>query len=415
MLPISHCAMMRDMKTMPWKRLSPCTAALLFVAVGGGLLFAAVSYVGRHDLWPPMLDVVGRYVWRVVRLSSEPTMTLGRYIWPLNAMGKRPEWWFILMSAVTPACYAAVLFAVQRFCRGMSRWFATNTKPVNQSRLRFLVMSSGAGVSLLGATGAYGSVLAPQRLRTANYTVPIRDLPKALDGLRIVQVSDTHFGPIVTLPYLRAMVEKVNALTPDLVLLTGDYVSDSHRYIADGVGLFRDLRARLGIVGVLGNHDHWEGAGLCRTVFDQIGIPLVDNGRLFLTPAGIQEDAREEALCLAGLGDLWTEGVDFAKALDGVPDSMPRLVLAHNPDTAEQDAGGRRVDLMFSGHTHGGQVWIPGLGAPMLPSRFGQKYAGGLVQGPQWPVIVSRGVGMVGIPIRLGVPPELVLVTLTRG
>src|SRR6185436_5967083 len=112
-------------------------------------------------------------------------------------------------------------------------------------------------------------------------------------------------------------------------------------------------------------------------------------------------------LCIGGLGDLLTDFVSMNLALEGVDPAIPRVVLAHNPDTAEsrQCVGipglpPHRVDLMLSGHTHGGQVKLPLIGSPAIPSRFGQKYAGGLVQGPSFPVIVSRGIGMSLFPVR---------------
>jgi predicted MPP superfamily phosphohydrolase len=161
-----------------------------------------------------------------------------------------------------------------------------------------------------------------------------------------------------------------------------------------------------------------------------IGVRMLDNGRVFLDGATRrfrEEGAPGESLCIAGLGDLMTDFISVHLALGGVPADVPRIVLAHNPDTAEHPqcvgescVGGLpltaapRVDLMISGHTHGGQVRIPFLGTPFIPSRYGQKYAGGLVKGPAFPVLVSRGIGMSLLPVRLGVPPEIVELTLTR-
>ena len=112
------------------------------------------------------------------------------------------------------------------------------------------------------------------------------------------------------------------------------------------------------------------------------------------------------------MGDLWEDRVSFNDALAGVPEDMPRIVLSHNPDVAETMPAGFRVDLMCAGHTHGGQVWVPTLGTPIVPSRYGSKYAGGLVQGPHCRVLVSRGVGMAILPVRFRVRPELVVIDL---
>ena len=120
-------------------------------------------------------------------------------------------------------------------------------------------------------------------------------------------------------------------------------------------------------------------------------------------------------MCIAGVGDLWEGAPDYHAALSGAPRAMPRLLLSHNPDAAEDSkfvTGNYRVDLMISGHTHGGQVWVPGIGTPIVPSKFGQKYASGLVKGPACDVFISKGVGVSGLPVRFGVPPEIVVFDL---
>jgi predicted MPP superfamily phosphohydrolase len=213
------------------------------------------------------------------------------------------------------------------------------------------------------------------------------------------------------------VVSQTNALQADLIFLTGDYVYDSPRYIAPAVAALADLKAKIGLVGVLGNHDWWDGGVPMKAAFARHGLPLIDNARVILTPGRSIERDASEGLCIAGVGDLWEDVPDYSAALAGLPATMPRLLLAHNPDAAEDArflAGKHRVDLMISGHTHGGQVRVPGLGTPILPSHYGQKYASGLVQGPGCPVFISCGIGMSGLPIRFGVPPEIVLMELKR-
>lgn len=288
----------------------------------------------------------------------------------------------------------------------------------NGGRRIFIRRSAAiAGLGAAGGIGAFASFIEPQSLALRRYSVAIKDLPPAFDGLRIVQVSDTHFGPYIALGYLQEAVRRANALAPDLIVLTGDYVHRTPLSIRPGIGLLAGLKARLGIAAVLGNHDHWEGAKACREMFAGIGVPLIDNSRLFVGPRGLQAEipALGEGFCLAGLGDLWTDEIRPAQSFAGVPGAMPRILLSHNPDAAEEVADDHRIDLMFCGHTHGGQVSLPVIGAPCVPSAFGQKYAGGLCQGPAGPVVVSRGIGMAVLPVRLGVPPELVEVLLARG
>ncbi|MCW5557549.1 MAG: metallophosphoesterase [Verrucomicrobiae bacterium] len=283
------------------------------------------------------------------------------------------------------------------------------------NRRRFLGSVGGLG-AVGGGLASYAALLEPQRVQVRRFTAPLRDLPTSLEGFRIVQVSDTHYGPFISFEYLRSVIRRANALAPDLIVLTGDYVHRTPLAIEPGVQVLQGLRARLGVVGVLGNHDHWEGAASVRDAFARVGIPLLDNQRQFLARDSLRSDAASGGVIgLCGVGDLWEDKVRFDQALDGIPEAVPRIVLAHNPDTAERIPSGLRVDLMLSGHTHGGQVSVPGHGPLLVPSAYGRKYAGGWCAGPQCPVIVSRGVGMAILPVRFGVPPEISEITLVRG
>jgi len=293
--------------------------------------------------------------------------------------------------------------------------------PEGTSRSRRSFLARAARVSALGlaaGAGAYAMALEPAWLVVRRYGVRIAGLPAHLNGLRMVHLSDTHYGPYVGLRFLRRVVRLANSLKPDLVALTGDYVHRTPAAIPEGIGVFAELRPRLGSVAVLGNHDHWEGAAACRSAFAAAGVRLVDNARLFVTSSGLLDGlppaGADTALCLAGLGDLWEGDPDWRAALGAVAPETPRVVLAHNPDLAELVPAGLRVDLLLAGHTHGGQVRLPLLGAPFVPSRHGKRYLGGLCQGPRGPVVVSRGVGLAALPARLGVPPEVGLVTLHR-
>ena len=262
--------------------------------------------------------------------------------------------------------------------------------------------------------GGYGSVIAPARLKVRAYTVPIEGLPVELDGLRVVQVSDTHYGPFVSREYIESVVDQANRLGPDLVALTGDYVHFTPRSVEPGIELLGALRGRLGTVAVFGNHEHWEGADRCREVFDRIQIPVIDNARLFLTAEGLSANpVSEGALCIAGVGDLWEGEVSFEKAFAGVDANVPRLVLSHNPEAVRLMGVDERADLLLGGHTHGGQVAIPFIGG-LVHSGISPQMLGGMSYIGRCAVIVSRGVGVAGVPLRLGVPPEIGSITLRR-
>jgi uncharacterized protein len=320
----------------------------------------------------------------------------------------------LLRATMGGLFYAAVArWGVRRLRRGI-------TEGTDTGRRRLLADGVLLGLgALVASLGGWGILVEPSRLRVRRYEVPLDGLPPGLDGLRIGQLSDTHYGPFVTAAHIQRAVALLNAEEVDLVALTGDYVHRRSGSIATGMALLAQARSRFGTVAVLGNAEHWRGADACRAELRGHGIYVIDNDRLFLTTEGLRDHERpEQSLAICGLGDHWGDVQDPDAALRGVSAACPRLMLTHNPDTAEELHRVRRdvrFDIQLSGHTHGGQVRIPNLGSPAVPSRYGRKYAGGVVQGPAWPVLVSRGVGVSVAPLRLGVLPEVVILTLRRG
>lgn len=302
---------------------------------------------------------------------------------------------------------------------------AVSAFPPLMARRQFLANVAVGVPASAGAIAAGGSVVwTPWNLQVARYEVAIEGLPESLHGLRLVQLSDTHLGPFVPSSHIRNAVRLALELKPDLVLLTGDYIYQGRAWIQRSAELFAPLTRgpeAVATVGTLGNHDWWgDGFAMARAL-ETVGVRMIDNDRLFISARtrGLQGGCPSEGgLCIAGLGDLIEDHIDPEAALAEVPQDMPRIVLAHNPDSAEDEAidapDGPRIDLMISGHTHGGQVRFPIVGSLMVPSRYGQKYVGGLIEGPRCRVLVSRGVGMSVLPIRFGVPPEVVQITLMR-
>lgn len=281
---------------------------------------------------------------------------------------------------------------------------------------------AGGVVPMAGAARA--TVVDPWRLTLRRYRIPISGLPAAFDGLRIAQISDTHLCPRTPSAFIAEAVEIALAQSPDLVALTGDYISQASRYAEASAALFRPISAAgVPMVGVLGNHDWWHNGRRMSDSLRSVGVRMIDNSRVFLSAdrAVVDEPPDVDALCIAGLGDLEMDQTDPHRAMSGVSPSMARIVLAHEPDSSEnaevrryieQDNG--RIDLMLSGHTHGGQVAFPFIGPIFTASRFGNRFAGGVCDGRGFPVVVSRGVGMSVLPVRFGVPPEVVIVELAR-
>jgi len=213
----------------------------------------------------------------------------------------------------------------------------------------------------------------------------------------------------VSLEQIKVIVETTNALKPDLVALAGDYVRESrgHVYIRPCLEALAGLRAPLGVYCVLGNHDHWDNIKLTREAIRDNGINDVTN-----TGRWIELDGGR--LRLGGVDDLWEGKQDLRAALgDATPDDCC-LLLSHNPDYVET-LRDRRVGLVLSGHMHGGQIVVPGLGYHRLPSKYGTKYLQGLIRTPYTQVYVSRGLGTTGLPFRFRCRPEINLLTLACG
>jgi predicted MPP superfamily phosphohydrolase len=201
-----------------------------------------------------------------------------------------------------------------------------------------------------------------------------------------------------------------NALKPDIVVLAGDYVHRSKHYIAPGIQELGKLSAKLGRFAVRGNHDnqdyhgHEDFEALSRDALAEAKLPDLNN-------TGVWLERRSTRLRICGVGDLWTDCQKLTVALGDASENDAVVLLSHNPDFVETIRD-RRVGLVLSGHTHGGQVIVPGFGAPVVPSRYGQKYLHGLVQGPCCRVFVSRGIGTITPPVRLLCRPEVILITL---
>ena len=227
----------------------------------------------------------------------------------------------------------------------------------------------------------------------------LRRLPRALNGLRVVHLSDLHYGPLVDPRHLERAIEIANDLNPDLIALTGDYISQERGYAAPCAALVGQLRARHGVFAVLGNHDHWTDAKLITDLFRAEGIRVLLN-------EGLRLDVGGEAFWLAGVDDTMVGLEDLSLALAGSRDGEFKLLLAHNPVILRR-AGRADVDLVLSGHTHGGQVTLrPEKNRSGRPRR---RLLRGLGRRGNTQIYVTRGLGTVVLPIRYGCPPEVSL------
>jgi predicted MPP superfamily phosphohydrolase len=242
----------------------------------------------------------------------------------------------------------------------------------------------------------------PFMLAVERQQIYLRRLPKALDGLRIVHLSDFHYGPLVNPSHLERAIEAANDLRPDLIALTGDYISHDRIYAAPCAELVGRLRARYGVFAVLGNHDHWTDAALIADLFRAEGITVLLN-------EGMRIDLNRESFWLAGVNDTMVGLEDLPLALAGSGETEMKLLLAHNPIILRR-AARAAVDLVLSGHTHGGQVTLRP--EKNLSGRPRRRLLRGLGRRGNTQIYVTRGLGTVVLPIRYGCPPEVSVLEL---
>jgi uncharacterized protein len=264
---------------------------------------------------------------------------------------------------------------------------------------------------VLAALGAWATIIEPDELLVQPTTIALADWPAGWRGLRVAAISDVHAGSFyVGYSKLEHMADLTNAAHPDLVVLLGDYVCHRrpHQDVERPDNLARvlaRLRAPLGVVAVLGNHDNWMDGRRVRGAFESNGIRVLDNEVLRMERGG-------QPLWLAGIADAITGNPRVDATLARVPRGEAVVALTHNPDLFDHEIPDR-VLLTLAGHTHGGQVRLPIVGCLIVPSAYGQRYAQGTVVEGRRTLFVTPGVGTSIAPIRFGVPPEISLLTVT--
>ncbi len=291
--------------------------------------------------------------------------------------------------------------------------------------LRLMLGSTAAtGLSALGGLG-YATLVEPHWLALERVDVPIPGLPADLDGFTIAQLSDLHRGPWITQEDITQAVELALRQEANLVVLTGDYVSRSADYASSCAEALsplmtssRESPLRFGgargktpplvggagggnVLACLGNHDHWTDA-------DTVAGALADAGLTVLRNAA-QEVA--DGLWVAAVDDVWEQHADLDEALEEVPSGATIVLLAHEPDYADEVTTDGRVSLQLSGHSHGGQVRLPLVGPLSLP-YLARKYYAGLYQVSSTWLYVNRGVGLITPAVRFNCRPEVTLLTL---
>ncbi|MEX1048005.1 MAG: metallophosphoesterase [Akkermansiaceae bacterium] len=264
------------------------------------------------------------------------------------------------------------------------------------------------GLITAGAAGclANGFLIEPGRLSITREDVKSKTLPPGLDGLRIGLLSDFHFRPGDDDALLEKVLATVADERPDLIALTGDFLSNDPGVVAPLLAYLEQLNPAHGVFAVMGNHDGWNGdRATIKRQFEQAGIS-------FLINQHSQVRIRGETLAIAGTDFVWLGAPDPIRALRGIPSATPVLALVHEPDYFDTMAGHREITLQVSGHTHGGQCRVPLAGIVPVKVNYGKNYIhGSYSRGPS-NLFVTRGVGTMGPRVRFACLPELAVLTL---
>jgi predicted MPP superfamily phosphohydrolase len=321
----------------------------------------------------------------------------------------RPLFWFVYGGmGLFSFLFSGLIFA-QMGWTGLKLFeVITGGSVFSDERRQFLASAINIGVLIGAGVGSAWGVRAARRApRVMEVDVPIEGLPLDLDGFRIAQVSDLHVGPTIGAEFARVVVQTVNALAPDLIALTGDFVDGSVEHLSEGVAPLADLQAPEGVFFVTGNHEYYSGpVAWCKKMKD-LGMEVLLNSHEVISRGTAK-------LLVVGVTDygaarmLPSHRSDPAAAMAGAPDCDAKILLAHQPKSCTA-AKPYAFDLQLSGHTHGGQ---------MFPWNFlvwmAHPFTKGLYRfGAGW-VYVNPGTGYWGPPMRVGVPSEVTLLTLRR-
>lgn len=271
----------------------------------------------------------------------------------------------------------------------------------------------GTGAAAVGLA-AYSGLIETNEIELKKLRLSIERLPISFNGFKIALISDFHFGPYTGAREIGAAVRKVNELQADVVALLGDFVSEplsgNRRAGANKAEpcaqVLGDLRSRFGSFAVLGNHDYSTDPERVASALEAKGIRVLRNGSQVFE----QDGGR---LWFLGLNDASVSAARLDQALKGVPTSDPKILLVHEPDFADR-ASHSDIDVQFSGHSHGGQIRIPGVRPLWLPP-LARKYYKGYYRVGRMQLYTNEGIGTIGLPFRFCCPPEVTLVTLRSG
>ena len=276
------------------------------------------------------------------------------------------------------------------------------------SLTRRQVLKGLVAAPLLAVSGiaAYSRLIEPYAYWISETDIFIRDLPERFEGFRITQLTDIHHSRILGLSEIRRVVSLAQQTKPDMFVLTGDYSTTYRRFIEPCAEALSELSAPEGVWAVLGNHDHYTDPELTTRALQRQHIAVLNNAHTTISRG-------PDALQLSGIDDWSWNKTDWDRAFSGLNTKTPTILLSHQPTVLDLEQS-NKVALIISGHTHGGQLNFPILGAPARFATRDLKYARGLFRRGDTQLYVSSGTGVIGLPVRFGVRPEIAVLRLRR-
>jgi uncharacterized protein len=396
--------------------------AIIFLILGSSQLYWA--WRGERLAWRK----ISSRALRVLVCVAIPTILVAMLAYTVGEFGRRPHpvhltlrdalltapfaWW-IASSLV--GFLLAIPFAILAGVRAVARRLRGSTELRSPARRDFLMQTANVVTAAPFLGGAYGLLYGRLNLETVERPIRLANLPPAFHGFRIAQLSDIHIGPFMPEEQIHKFAAIANALKPDLIVLTGDYVTFDPNTQYAVVEALAGLRAPFGVYACLGNHDAWA------RVEDSISGLFAARGVRMLRGANVA----------ITMGGDWFNliGVDFqsrhrfgpsapvSHILGNIEPLIARgqvnILLSHNPDTFNR-AAELGIDLSMAGHTHGGQAALEFISPEIAPTRLVTPYVAGLFQKPGGQLYVNRGIGTIGVPIRIGAPPEITVYKLER-
>lgn len=260
----------------------------------------------------------------------------------------------------------------------------------------------------LGSVGsfAYARWVEPHQLSVTRQDIVVPELPPALDGTVVAQLTDFHYDPDSQHNLMAEAVAATNAAKPDFIFLTGDFITDSPKVLTPLMEHLSGLRAKHGVYGVMGNHDGWHARhAQFQKAFKHAGFE-------FLVNDGTRIDIHGDPLYIVGTDSIWSGHLNLSSCYRGAHKNDPVLALVHEPDVFDIIREEHRLDFQLSGHTHGGQCRVPLIGYAPVKVQYGQNYIYGDYERDRSRLFVSRGLGTVGSQVRFACAPEVAILTL---